>query len=65
MSPLSYMYIFVALILHFLNSTRIIDCDWDYRWMEYPAHARTSRHPLDQSLATYGDHSFLRTLICC
>ncbi|KAM5579792.1 hypothetical protein ABKV19_009519 [Rosa sericea] len=46
-------------------SPRITDHDWDYRWMEYPAHARTSRHPLDQSWATYRDHSVLRTLIRC
>ncbi|XP_050372201.1 LEC14B homolog [Argentina anserina] len=44
---------------------KIKDRDWDYRWMEYPAHARTSRHPMDQSLATYRDHSVLRTLIRC
>lgn len=44
---------------------RITNYDWDYRWMEYPAHARTSRHPNDQSLATYRDHSVLRTLIRC
>ncbi|KAL6191052.1 hypothetical protein ACLB2K_037445 [Fragaria x ananassa] len=44
---------------------RITDHDWDYRWMEYPAHLRTSKHPSDQSLATYRDHSVLRTLIRC
>ncbi|PRQ26493.1 putative transcription factor WD40-like family [Rosa chinensis] len=65
MSPLSYMYIFVTLIFQFLNSPRITDHDWDYRWTEYPAHARTSRHPLDQLLATYRDHSVLHTLIRC
>ncbi|KAH7666883.1 WD repeat protein DCAF11/LEC14B protein [Dioscorea alata] len=38
---------------------------WDYRWMEYPAHAKHLRHPSDQSLATYQGHSVLRTLIRC
>lgn len=59
------MYILVALIIQFLNSPRITNYDWDYRWMEYPAHARISRHPNDRSLATYRDHSVLRTLIRC
>ncbi|XP_004296776.1 PREDICTED: LEC14B homolog [Fragaria vesca subsp. vesca] len=44
---------------------RITDHDWDYRWMEYPGHLRTSKHPFDQSLATFRDHSVLRTLIRC
>ncbi|PQQ10487.1 LEC14B homolog isoform X1 [Prunus yedoensis var. nudiflora] len=41
------------------------DHDWDYRWMEYPAHAKTLKHPNDQSLATYRGHGVLRTLIRC
>lgn len=44
---------------------RLTDRDWDYRWMKYPAHARTLKHPNDQSLATYRGHSVLRTLIRC
>nr|XP_028946975.1 LEC14B homolog isoform X4 [Malus domestica] len=44
---------------------RLTDRDWDYRWMEYPAHARTLKHPNDQSLATYRGHAVLRTLIRC
>ncbi|PIN26081.1 WD40 repeat-containing protein [Handroanthus impetiginosus] len=39
--------------------------DWDYRWMDYPAQARNSKHPRDQSVATYKGHSVLRTLIRC
>lgn len=39
--------------------------DWDYRRMEYPAQARYSKHPFDQSLATYRGHSVLCTLIRC
>ncbi|KAM1083516.1 hypothetical protein ACFX19_022309 [Malus domestica] len=39
--------------------------DWDYRWMEYPSHATTLKHPNDQSLATYRGHAVLRTLIRC
>lgn len=39
--------------------------DWDYRWMDYPTHARALKHPHDQSLATYKGHSVLRTLIRC
>ncbi|XP_050119147.1 LEC14B homolog isoform X3 [Malus sylvestris] len=46
-------------------SPRLTDRDWDYRWMEYPAHARTLKHPNDQSLATYRGHAVLRTLIRC
>ncbi|KAF5452415.1 hypothetical protein F2P56_027415 [Juglans regia] len=41
------------------------DDEWDYRWMDYPPHARTLKHPHDQSLATYRGHSVLRTLIRC
>ncbi|KAF2287743.1 hypothetical protein GH714_002526 [Hevea brasiliensis] len=41
------------------------DTGWDYRWMEYTPHARTLKHPHDQSLATYRGHSVLRTLIRC
>ncbi|PKA62289.1 LEC14B like [Apostasia shenzhenica] len=44
---------------------RPIISDWDYRWMEYPSHAKQLRHPYDQSLATYQGHSVLRTLIRC
>ncbi|KAG9143014.1 hypothetical protein Leryth_006282 [Lithospermum erythrorhizon] len=36
---------------------------WDYRWMEYPEHAKRLRHPNDLSLATYRGHSVLQTLI--
>ncbi|KAJ6725351.1 DDB1- AND CUL4-ASSOCIATED FACTOR 11 [Salix purpurea] len=39
--------------------------DWDYRWDEYPPHAKTLKHPRDQSLITYRGHSILRTLIRC
>nr|GLL41879.1 LEC14B homolog [Ipomoea trifida] len=39
--------------------------DWDYRWMDYPEHARNKRHPHDLSLTTYKGHSVLRTLIRC
>lgn len=39
--------------------------DWDYRWMEYPEHARNLKHPHDQSLSTYKGHQVLRTLIRC
>ncbi|KAM0985032.1 hypothetical protein ACFX13_012570 [Malus domestica] len=48
-----------------MYSPRLTDRDWDYRWMEYPAHARTLKHPNDQSLATYRGHAVLRTLIRC
>ncbi|XVE82012.1 hypothetical protein DITRI_Ditri15bG0112900 [Diplodiscus trichospermus] len=41
------------------------DPEWDYRWMEYPTHAKNLKHPHDQSLATYKGHSVLRTLIRC
>ncbi|XVF62704.1 hypothetical protein PTKIN_Ptkin09bG0029400 [Pterospermum kingtungense] len=44
---------------------RLRDPSWDYRWMDYPNHARTLKHPRDQSLATYKGHSVLRTLIRC
>ncbi|GAV63373.1 WD40 domain-containing protein [Cephalotus follicularis] len=44
---------------------RLRNYDWDYRWMEYPSHARMLKHPLDQSLVTYKGHSVLRTLIRC
>ncbi|CAL1397071.1 unnamed protein product [Linum trigynum] len=44
---------------------RIRDPDWDYRWMEYPPHAKTMKHPRDLSLTTYSGHSVLRTLIRC
>ncbi|KAE8076897.1 hypothetical protein FH972_015519 [Carpinus fangiana] len=44
---------------------RLREGNWDYRWMEYPPHARTLKHPHDQSLATYRGHSVLRTLIRC
>ncbi|KDP40050.1 hypothetical protein JCGZ_02048 [Jatropha curcas] len=46
-------------------TTTLRDSDWDYRWMEYPPHARILKHPRDQSLATYRGHSVLRTLIRC
>ncbi|XP_059632631.1 LEC14B homolog isoform X3 [Cornus florida] len=39
--------------------------EWDYRWMDYPYHAKDLRHPQDQSLATYRGHEVLRTLIRC
>ncbi|KAE8686135.1 LEC14B protein [Hibiscus syriacus] len=39
--------------------------EWDYRWMDYPPHARDLKHPCDQSVATYKGHSVLRTLIRC
>ncbi|XP_074292313.1 LEC14B homolog [Silene latifolia] len=39
--------------------------NWDYRWMEYPAHRRKMKHPKDQSVETYRGHSVLRTLIRC
>ncbi|KAI9390587.1 hypothetical protein POPTR_008G197200v4 [Populus trichocarpa] len=42
---------------------RYSDCD--YRWMECPPHAKTLKHPHDQSLITYIGHSILRTLIRC
>ncbi|XP_020550232.1 LEC14B protein-like isoform X1 [Sesamum indicum] len=41
------------------------DYEWDYRWMDYPLHARKLQHPYDQSVATYKGHSVLRTLIRC
>ncbi|KAG7991431.1 hypothetical protein I3843_02G075300 [Carya illinoinensis] len=41
------------------------DDGWDYRRMDNPPHARTLKHPYDQSLATYRGHSVLRTLIRC
>ncbi|PPS19965.1 hypothetical protein GOBAR_AA00598 [Gossypium barbadense] len=41
------------------------DTDFDYRWMDYPTHARALKHPHDQSLATYRGHNVLRTLIRC
>lgn len=41
------------------------DSDFDYRWMDYPTHARALKHPHDQSLATYRGHNVLRTLIRC
>ncbi|KAF5738664.1 LEC14B [Tripterygium wilfordii] len=44
---------------------RLRDFEWDYRWMEYPSHARNMKHPFDQSVATYRGHSVLRTLIRC
>ncbi|XP_052189607.1 LEC14B homolog isoform X1 [Diospyros lotus] len=47
------------------TSERLRNSDWDYRWMEYPPHARNKKHPNDQSLATYKGHSVLRTLIRC
>ncbi|XP_021800821.1 LEC14B homolog isoform X1 [Prunus avium] len=48
-----------------MYSPGLRDHDWDYRWMEYPAHAKTLKHPNDQSLATYRGHGVLRTLIRC
>ncbi|KAA8543185.1 hypothetical protein F0562_021320 [Nyssa sinensis] len=39
--------------------------EWDYRSMDYPPQLRNSKHPFDQSLATYKGHSVLRTLIRC
>lgn len=39
--------------------------EWDYRWMDYPPHARNLRHPYDQSVSTYKGHSVLCTLIRC
>ncbi|KAF7818270.1 LEC14B protein [Senna tora] len=39
--------------------------EWDYRWMDYPPQAKNSKHPSDQSVATYRGHSVLRTLIRC
>ncbi|XP_022992516.1 LEC14B protein [Cucurbita maxima] len=39
--------------------------DWDYRWMDYPLHAKNLMHPRDRSVATYKGHSVLRTLIRC
>ncbi|XP_050942849.1 LEC14B homolog isoform X4 [Cucumis melo] len=39
--------------------------DWDYRWMDYPPHAKNLMHPRDRSVATYKGHSVLRTLIRC
>lgn len=44
---------------------RLRDSDWDYRWMEYPPHAKILKHPRDQSVTTYRGHSILRTLIRC
>ncbi|WCJ23644.1 DDB1- and CUL4-associated factor 11 [Euphorbia peplus] len=41
------------------------DPEWDYRWMEYPSHAKSLKHPQDMSLATYKGHSVLKTLIRC
>ncbi|KAA3481018.1 LEC14B-like protein [Gossypium australe] len=41
------------------------DTDFDYRWMDYPTHARALKHPHDQSVATYRGHNVLRTLIRC
>ncbi|KAJ4834110.1 hypothetical protein Tsubulata_039175 [Turnera subulata] len=46
-------------------NVRLRDPEWDYRWMEYPIHARNFQHPHDRSLATYKGHSVLRTLIRC
>lgn len=43
----------------------IPETSFDYRWMDYPAHAKQLKHPGDQSLATYRGHSVLRTLIRC
>uniref|UniRef100_A0A2P2MCU2 Uncharacterized protein n=1 Tax=Rhizophora mucronata TaxID=61149 RepID=A0A2P2MCU2_RHIMU len=39
--------------------------NWDYRWMDYPPHAREMKHPCDLSVATYKGHSVLETLIRC
>ncbi|KAK2646682.1 hypothetical protein Ddye_021877 [Dipteronia dyeriana] len=47
------------------STPRLRKSDFDYRWMSYPTHARTLKHPRDQSLATYSGHSVLRTLIRC
>ncbi|KAL5782413.1 hypothetical protein ACOSP7_007442 [Xanthoceras sorbifolium] len=44
---------------------RLQESDFDYRWMAYPTHTRTLKHPCDQSLATYSGHSVLQTLIRC
>ncbi|KAE8660112.1 LEC14B-like protein [Hibiscus syriacus] len=44
---------------------RLRDPHFDYRWMDYPTHARALKHPHDQSLATYKGHKVLRTLIRC
>ncbi|KAK6254600.1 hypothetical protein SCA6_015905 [Theobroma cacao] len=44
---------------------RLRDPEWDYRWMDYPTHARALKHPHDQSIATYRGHSVLCTLIRC
>ncbi|CAM8972388.1 unnamed protein product [Rhodiola kirilowii] len=44
---------------------RVRDDEWDYRWADYPAHAKNLKHPHDQSLATYRGHQVLRTLIRC
>ncbi|XP_020586824.1 LEC14B homolog [Phalaenopsis equestris] len=38
---------------------------WDYRYMAYPSRANKSRHPRDQSVATYRGHAVLCTLIRC
>ncbi|KAK3189844.1 hypothetical protein Dsin_029405 [Dipteronia sinensis] len=47
------------------STPRLRNRYFDYRWMSYPTHARTLKHPRDQSLATYSGHSVLRTLIRC
>lgn len=47
------------------NNIRSRNYEWDYRWMDYPPHARILKHPCDQSVATYKGHSVLRTLIRC
>ncbi|XP_010522675.1 PREDICTED: LEC14B protein [Tarenaya hassleriana] len=47
------------------NHTVQRNCEWDYRWMDYPPEAQDMRHPYDQSVATYKGHSVLRTLIRC
>ncbi|XP_020590940.1 LEC14B homolog isoform X2 [Phalaenopsis equestris] len=44
---------------------RPVISDWDYRWMDFPSHAKHLSHPYDQSLATYRGHLVLRTLIRC
>ncbi|KAG0480942.1 hypothetical protein HPP92_011800 [Vanilla planifolia] len=47
------------------NCSMPMKSNWDYRWMEYPRHARNLCHPHDQSLTTYRGHSVLQTLIRC
>lgn len=37
--------------------------NWDYRWMDYPGRSHNFKHPHDQSLMTYRNHSVLQTLI--